>query len=560
MDKKTKYAILLVLVLGFLISNIVFAFKYKKYLLDNDGIFLEIKNSFEGKLIYSFELKPNCSSEEEILPLGKWDGFKEGCKCKNKIKDKACSNDDLGNNCKVIKAKKPRIYTKIKSNYICVKKSNITYKDLMKSNQILPKDKECPKNYIKCGIIDTLENILCIPNNETCPIKLNDIININNEINSTIDDQILSIFKLNENITPCIDPAEKTWRSYNILEEDKKCSTKIFGKLYDDRYEKIYIINTTKKNLYIDNSIIDFYDNRTSLEETIYLYARCFIGFKQKTIDKYYNNYKHLISKQKVPNNSGFVLKIFACILLGIIISPICGMPKGSSNPSDFIFIVVAFIIVSILSFFIDIILCIIIYICSSDINSKLDIRDNDDYSNKLIEKLLDHYSINPIFSLINIIIFCFPATIAIIVVVIIIWKKCHKKDNKLEKNCENNIKENAQKNLENKTINEPVREKTNKLNFDENVNKKDDTNNNNITTENSFTNVLKVDNTINDHLDNNFAFSKDVPVSQDEINKTNISKSVNVNIYNKYSENIGNNENNEKINIDKSCLNQNYK
>ena len=558
MDKKAKYAILLVLVLGFLISNIVFAFKYKKYLLDNDGIFLEIKNSFEGKLIYSFELKPNCSSEEEILPLGKWDGFKEGCKCKNKIKDGPCTDDDLGNNCKVIKAKKPRIYTKINSNYICVKKSNITYIDLMKSNQILPKDKECPKNYIKCGIIDTLENILCIPNNETCPIKLNDIINKNNEINSTIDDQILSIFKLNENITPCIDPAEKTWRSYNILEEDKKCSTKIFGKLYDEKYEKIYIINTTKKNLYIDNSIIDFYDNRTSLEETIYLYARCFIGFKQKTIDKYYNNYKNLISKQKVPNISGLVLKIFACILLAIIIYPINEITECSLEPSDLICIVVIFIIVSILSFYIDFILCIIIYICSSDINSKLDIRDNDDYSNKLIEKLLDHYSINSIFSLINII-FCFPATIALIVGVMIIRKKCLKKDNKLEKNNENNSKENAQKNFENKIISEPTSDKINKLNFDENTNK-DDTNNNNITTENSFSNALKIDNSLNNHSDNNFAFCKDIPVCQDEINKTNISKSVNVNTDEKFSENIGNNENNEKINIYKSCLNQNYK
>ena len=543
MNKVIKYAIVIVLVLGFLISNIVFAFKYKKYLLDNDGIFLEIKKSFEGKLIYSFELKPNCSSEEEILPLGKWDGFKEGCKCKNKIKDKACSNDDLGNNCKVIKAKKPRIYTKINSNYICVKKSNITYKDLMKSNQILPKDKECPKNYIKCGIIDTLENILCIPNNETCPIKLNDIININNEINSTIDDQILSIFKLNENITPCIDPAEKTWRSYNILEEDKKCRTKIFGKLYDDRYEKIYIINTTKKNLYIDNSIIDFYDNRTSLEETIYLYARSFIGFKQKTIDKYYNNYKNLISKQKVPNISGLVLKIFACILLAIIIYPINEITEGSLEPSNLICIVVIFIIVSILSFFIDIISCIIIYICSSDINSKLDIRDNDDYSNKLIEKLLDHYSINSIFSLINII-FCFPATIALIVGVMIIRKKCRKKDNKIEKNSENNIKENAQKNFENKIISEPTSDKINKLNFDENTNK-DDTNNNNITTENFFSNALKIDNSLNNHSDNNFAFCKDIPVCQDEINKTNISKSFNVNTHEKFSENIGNNENN---------------
>ena len=32
----------------------------------------------------------------------------------------------------------------INSNYICIKKSNKSYKDLMKSKQILPKDSNCP--------------------------------------------------------------------------------------------------------------------------------------------------------------------------------------------------------------------------------------------------------------------------------------------------------------------------------------------------------------------------------------------------------------------------------
>ena len=41
----------------------------------------------------------------------------------------------------------------------------------MKSNQILPKDSECPSNFKSCGIIDTLENIFCVLENETCPIK-----------------------------------------------------------------------------------------------------------------------------------------------------------------------------------------------------------------------------------------------------------------------------------------------------------------------------------------------------------------------------------------------------
>ena len=62
-------------------------------------------------------------------------------------------------------------FQKINSKYICVKNSNTTYKDLMKSNQILPKDSECPSNFKSCGIIDTLENIFCVLENETCPIK-----------------------------------------------------------------------------------------------------------------------------------------------------------------------------------------------------------------------------------------------------------------------------------------------------------------------------------------------------------------------------------------------------
>ena len=49
----------------YLILNIIFSFKFAEYKLEDRAILLEIKNSLEGKLIYSFELKPNCSLEEE---------------------------------------------------------------------------------------------------------------------------------------------------------------------------------------------------------------------------------------------------------------------------------------------------------------------------------------------------------------------------------------------------------------------------------------------------------------------------------------------------------------
>ena len=304
----------LILAIILYVLNIIFAVYYAKYNLEENGIILEIINSLEGKLIYSFELKNNCSSEEEILSLGEYEGFNEGCKCRDKNKDEQCSDDDKENNCTKTQFK----FQKINSKYICVKKSKDTYIDLIKSKQIVSKDSECPNNYKSCGIIDTLENILCAPKNEASPITMADIENSNiihknnsiYNINST-NSQILSMFILTENMLPCMVPGENIWR----MESNRKCNKTIFGQLYDDRYEKINGINTPKYELYKDNSMKDYwkdyYQNITidkALNKTIYLYARSFIGFKSESIDKY-EDYKSLISKQNLPNNCGNALK-----------------------------------------------------------------------------------------------------------------------------------------------------------------------------------------------------------------------------------------------------------
>ena len=126
MEIKPFHIFYLILLIIILVLNFFFSFYYAEYNLEENEIILEIKNSLEGKLIYSFELKYECSSGEEILSLGKWEGFKEGCKCKD-IKDEKCTKDD-NNNC----IKMQLEFQKINDKYICVKKSNNTYKDLMK--------------------------------------------------------------------------------------------------------------------------------------------------------------------------------------------------------------------------------------------------------------------------------------------------------------------------------------------------------------------------------------------------------------------------------------------
>ena len=192
------------------------------------------------------------------------------------------------------------------------------------------------------------------------------IIKENSTINNT---HILSVFKLD---LPCINPGELI------------CSTNILGKIFDDRYEKINIINTTE------------YENKT-MNETIYLYVRYFIGFKFESIDKY-DDYKSLITKENLPNNCASALNILFYIFLVILLSSSLLIVLCREYC-----LIVIFLILTIFLFFtflIDFILFIINYICSLYIKSKLDIKDSDEYTNELIEILVDNHSINSIFIL----------------------------------------------------------------------------------------------------------------------------------------------------------------
>jgi len=105
--------ILIFLFLTIVILSIILAFKGYKYDVEKnylENLFAEINNNFNQKLIYSFRLNNTCSSDEEWLILGKWEG------------------KHLEIN-----------YTFIESNYICVKKSEKSYKGLLQNNQIIKK-------------------------------------------------------------------------------------------------------------------------------------------------------------------------------------------------------------------------------------------------------------------------------------------------------------------------------------------------------------------------------------------------------------------------------------
>ena len=512
MEIKPFHIFYLILLIIILVLNFFFSYYYATYKLEENGIILEIINSLEGKLIYSFELKNNCSSEEEILTLGEYDGFKEDCECK----DEQCLDDDSKNNCSKTQLK----IQKINSNYICLKKSKKTYIDLIKSKQIVSKDSECPNGFKSCGIIDTLENKFCASKNDECPITMADIENSNKihknnsiyNINST-NSQILSMFILTENNPPCIDPGENIWR----IESNRKCNKIILSKLYDDRYEKINGINTTKYELYKDNSIIQNITIKNTLKQTIYLYARSFIGFKSESIDKL-ENYKSLISKQNLPNSCVNFIQYLFGIPLAILSLLIEGMfCKDIALCCLIVFVlIIVFIIVS---FFIDFFLFIIIFICSLNIKLILSIKSSDEFTNELIQILIDEHSINFSLSLANIII---SVIMAIIGITYLARKKCnvlYEKIKLVPKKCKDFYKK-----IKNKfSPNEKNNKKKSQYSKDYKISEKDFKEKNECNNKNKL-NVIKINDFKNTPLN-----SENISIKEESI-KNQISNDINSN------------------------------
>lgn len=288
---------------------------YSKYDFANNPIISEIEKNLNGKLIYSFRLSKSCKSDEEKLILGKWDGIHDGCDCEYSILDKKCTDEQIKNGCKTIFSLNSIDYTIFNSNYICVKTSKLKYIDLLRTEQVISIDKECPINYKSCGKIDTFERKLCIKKNESWPLNSIDFQNFSNGDEA----QILTIFKLGQDL-PCINPSEKVWDYYYELEpQDQRCSTKIKGKLFDDRFEELSNFTTNKLTLYNDNLITNKLKNinKINLEEMenhiIYIYGRNFLGFNIN--NKY--NYDNLLNNQKHLNNSfyaHFIISILAIV------------------------------------------------------------------------------------------------------------------------------------------------------------------------------------------------------------------------------------------------------
>jgi hypothetical protein len=342
-----------------------------------------IEDSLNGKLIYSFRNSTECKSNEEELIIDRFEGAPEFCSCYGTYMGIGKCGENQISNCKTVNSVPPNDYTMINSQHLCVIKSDKSYRDLLKKNEIISEDKECPSNYKSCGIIDTLKRKLCVKDNDNCPLTISNIGN-NNDKSS----QILFLFRLRPDY-PCINPNEKNWNYHGDLSPLTKLC-----KESDKRYERLDKFSTNLYDLYKENNILSTlpsYDENELRKERIYLYARNFLGINEEKASQF--SKENILSKSKLIDNCNIAMKIVTFIL----IIPVCclgggGASSGGGDCGDIMLGLLAVYTVpaSIIYF----ILSIIIFVNNKALSSMLDIG-SDEYMNLAIKTLLPGNIVN---------------------------------------------------------------------------------------------------------------------------------------------------------------------
>ena len=247
---------------------------------------------------------------------------------------------------------------KLYQNMFYYKNISKSYFDYLNNiDDINSANQNCKDNYKKCGILDTNNNILCIPINEECPLndlKISDVKlpDLETEysfvkVTESLTDSIKYIYytnnKTNNNIithlelstnNPCIYPDEHNWIGINPKEIEKNCSCKTYinNELYDKSYKEVGN-KILMKSLYYDNNV-SLYNEYNY--ETVNLYARNHYYFDKKCFEKYIEDYDNLETSYTSKMNTLRILQYinFFFVVIYIIVLIISTCSENEDNQS----------------------------------------------------------------------------------------------------------------------------------------------------------------------------------------------------------------------------------
>ena len=207
-------------------------------------------------------------------------------------------------------------FTKIFNHKLFYNKKDKNYFDY-KNKYAIDSGNNCTEDYQKCGILDSSNRILCLPNNEDCPLngfglslsasdskyegyESKEVIDSYSGTiyyiyytNNNSDGHIITEFKLSHG-RPCALSSEKNWvKYYNNEVEEYGCKTKINGNLYSDRYIKVSEEGINIRSLYNDNGLKDPSSFSETQKEKVDIYIRNYNDIDEKCFEDFLQDLKN---------------------------------------------------------------------------------------------------------------------------------------------------------------------------------------------------------------------------------------------------------------------------
>ena len=234
--------------------------------------------------------------------------------------------------------------SKIYNNFFFYDKDERTYFDYLKQYSV-NSGENCKENYKKCGILNSKGKILCLPNDEDCPLNgfgiskdsydsnyrgyLKSKVYDNFEkkdyyfyyTNTSINNSIITTFKLSNGF-PCFSSNESSWISIfdNEHVKNPNCTIKNSdGNSRDERYIKVSNDGISIKSLYMDNDINISDANSTHNESKVDLYARNFFDKNEDCINKYFSD----VEENKLNKNIKkiiMIINIISIVLMAFLL------------------------------------------------------------------------------------------------------------------------------------------------------------------------------------------------------------------------------------------------
>jgi len=292
----------------------------------------------------------DCQVGKDSAIDDRWDGTVSGCICPALITDgltrSSCSRKSFA--CQTIYQIGPMPYRLWKGTNICVKRGP-NYLDLKTAKT----PSECGSGYKSCGVVDTLNQVLCYPSNVECPYNnvkaLSSSQQVPNDMkytvvpmgfngqdgkfifsNENVKGKTITQFKIDDD-TPCMSPdyrhllvkpyyLEVTW-------DKNSCQNDVGGQFVDSAYTKLD--SESYSRLYSDNQITGILQSLPQFNKYYYLqsqtniYYKNYIGMDRKCLGRLIGNSSSAQILNDLVNIEKLVSSASTCALVGIIFAGI---------------------------------------------------------------------------------------------------------------------------------------------------------------------------------------------------------------------------------------------